>query len=249
MIEKLKKEYLFLMLMAIPYVNTGTALGALPKINRDVNPDFTKPPTGVFEYLLFNLRGMERVFDGITTMAAERYPRVFVMVPDQYVTNEFAQESAEKNRCQGRSSVDSILLSGLIPTNSANNSELNSKGRADINLRDSNRTYNQLYKLYQQAFELYNRISGNTRSHANQVYNSTVEAFKKLRQGTYAKDVEGRVQDGYKPNLRTKVRDNAKRVLVYVRNNWTGYLGKIKKQHLPVQDLSIKGLEALLQEA
>lgn len=235
--------------MPIHYVNTGTALGTLPMFKRDVNPEFAKPPTGTFEYLLFNLRGMERVFDGITTMAAERYPKPVVMVPDQYVTNEFLQESAERNRGKGLSAIDSTLLSRLMPASAPNNSELNSKGEKHINLRNSNIPYNQLYKLYQQAFELYNGISNNARSRANRVYNSTVEAFKKLRQGVYRRDIGEGAHDGYIPNLRAKFSGNLKRVLDYSRKRGTGYLRAIKRLHLPAQDISVKGLEALLQEA
>lgn len=234
--------------MAIHYVNTGTALGTLPMVKRDVNTEFAKPPTGTFEYLLFNLRGMEKVFDGITTMAAERYPKAVAMVPDQYVTNEFLQESAEKNRSQGRAAVDSMLLSRFIPASSTNNSQLNAKDGKGIDLRDS-KSYTQLYKAYQQAFELYKRMSSNARLHANQVYNSTAEAFKKLRQGVYRGDIEGGVQEGYMPRLRAKFSDNSRRILGYLRNRGAGYLRAIKRQHLPVHDLSVKGLEALLQEA
>ena len=236
------------MIMALHYVNTGTALGALPMVKRDVNAEFAKPPTATFEYLLFNLRGMEKVFDGITTKASEKYPKVFVMVPDQYVTNEFLQESAEKKRSKGLSAIDSTLLSRLMPTSPANNSELNSKGEKHISLRNSNIPYNQLYRLYQQAFELYNRISNNARSRANQVYNSTVEAFKKLRQGVYKRDIVEGMGEGYRPNLRARFSDNLKRVLDYSRNQGADYLKNIKRQHLSVQDLSVRGLEALLQE-
>ena len=213
--------------MATPYVNTGTALGALPMVKRDVNAEFAKPPTGTFEYLLFNLRGMGKVFDGITTMAAERYPKVFAMVPDQYVTNEFLQESAEKNRSQGRAAVDSMLLSRFIPASSTNNSQLNAKDGKGIDLRDS-KSYTQLYKAYKQAFEIYNRMSSNARLHANQVYNSTVEAFKKLRQGVYRRDIEGGVQEEYRPKLRAKFSNNAGRVLEYLRNKGADYLKNIK---------------------
>jgi len=211
--------------MAIQYINTGTALGALPKIKRDVNPDFAKPPTGTYVYLLFNLRGMEMVFNGIYTIAAEIYSKIITAVREQYTPNEFTKEAAEKRK------------------------ELDSKGKRDIDLRQSDKTYLQLYKLYQQAFELYSRISSNDRLHAIQVYNSTVEAFKRLRQSVYRSNIDNKVQQEYKPKLRTKIGGNAKRVLEYLRNNGTDYLKEIKMRHLPVQDLSVKGLEALLQEA
>ncbi len=234
--------------MALHYVNTGTALGALPMLKRDVNSEFAKPPTGTFEYLLFNLRGMETVFNGLSTAAGAKYPQVHVVVPDQYVINEFLQESAERNRGQGRSAVDSMLLSRFIPGSSINNLQLNAKDGEGIDLRDS-KSYNQLYKVYQQAFEIYNRMSSNARSHANQVYNSTVEAFKKLRSSVYRRDNEVGVQGEYRPKLRAKFSNNARRVLEYLRNHGNDYLKAIKKRHLPAHDISVKGLEALLQEA
>lgn len=243
------------MLMALYYVNTGTGLGTLPRIKRDVNPDSAKPPTGTFEYLLFNLRGMEEVFNGISTMAAKRYPNVIVAAPDQYVTNDFTRESAEKNRGRKGFQIDVVLLGNSMPANSTNGLNTNSKGKKGISSRDNYRAYHQLYKLYQQAFELYNRISSSAKSHTNQVYNSTAEAFKKLRQGVYRKDIEAGGQEDYRPNLRAKFRSNAERVLEYLRNlknRGFDYLNKIIRQHLPAQDLSVKGfkgLEALLQEA
>lgn len=234
--------------MAIHYVNTGTPLGALPRIQSDVNLEFEKSPTAIFKHLLFNLRGMERVFDG-KTMAAEKYPRTYAEVPDQYVTNGFTQESAEKKRTPESPAVNSVLLRAVMPTNPANSLELNSRGKKEAGLKNDYVAYLQLYRIYQQVLRSYNGIAGNARSHANQVYNSTVEAFKKLRQGIYRSGIKEGVQKAYSPNLRAKFSGNARRVLEYLRNDGTGYLRAIKRQHLPAHDISVKGLEALLQEA
>ena len=92
-------------------------------------------------------------------------------------------------------------------------------------------------------------MSSNASLHANQVYNLTIEAFKKLRQGVYRNDIEGGVQEEYKPKLRAKFSNNARRVLKYLRDHGADYLKAIKRQHLPAHDISVKGLEALLQEA
>lgn len=232
--------------MGIEYINTGTSLGSLPKIKRDVSPDFAKSPTAIFEYLLRNLRGMERVFDGVTTQAARMYPEVYVIAPDQYVTKELAPELAENKRNVSSPAIDVALLSRILSTR---NAQPPSKGEGNSNSRNNYQAYNQLYKLYRQVFELYNRISGNARSRANQVYNSTAEVFKRLGQGIYKKDIGEKAQGGHSPSFRKKFSWDLGRVLEYLRTHGSAYLRDIKKRHLPSHDIGIKGLEGLLQES
>lgn len=232
--------------MGIEYINTGTSLSSLPRIKRDVNPDFAKSPTATFEYLLHNLRGIEEVFNGITTQATRRYPEVYTAVPDQYATKEFAPELAENKKAVSSSAIDVALLSGILSTR---NAQPPSKSEGNSNSRNNYQAYSQLYRLYQQAFELYNRVSGNAKSRANRIYNSTVEAFKKLRQGIYKIDIGEKAQDGYRPGFRKKFSGDLGRALEYLRANGFAYLRDIKKRHLSSQDIGVKGLELLLQES